>query len=94
MDSIRSDVAGETDPQAVPVIEAGQIWRFAPNCEMRGDCEIIEVNGYGQITGRFYDSIGTERTGPVSKDDLDYLVANEGRLEGDPEYENDSFGDD
>ncbi len=70
-------------------VRAGQIWKFASASGMQGDCQIVEVDGYGQITGRFYDSIGTECTGRVKEDDFDYMIDEGGRLSGDPEIEDD-----
>lgn len=55
-------------------IEAGQRWRFTRSSNWTGECEIVEVDGYGQITARFHDSIGTEITGRVERDELDYRV--------------------
>ena len=56
---------------------------------MTGDCQIIEVDGYGGIRGRFYDSIGNEVIETVKEDDFDYMVDEGGRLSGDPEIEDD-----
>ena len=58
-------------------VRAGQVWRFARGCGLQGDCEIEHVDGYGAITGKYFDSIGTPCLGTVKEEDLDYLVAEE-----------------
>lgn len=74
-------------------VRAGQIWRFSSLSGLVGDCEIIEVDGYGGIRGRFYDNIGNEVIETVKEDDFDYLVADEGRLAGDPEIDDEPLED-
>ena len=55
-------------------IREGQIWKFSRRSDYSGNCEITDVNGYGEITGRFVDQIGNEVLGRVDPEDLDYIT--------------------